>query len=77
MVEEIRANGGEAVASYESVADFKASQQIIQRALDAFGRLDILVNNAGVFRSGFIEDLDEDDFDTSNRRPRKRYVQSV
>jgi NAD(P)-dependent dehydrogenase (short-subunit alcohol dehydrogenase family) len=64
VVEEIRAKGGEAVASYESVADFKASQQIIQRALDAFGRLDILVNNAGVFRSGFIEDLDEDDFDT-------------
>jgi len=48
VVEEIRAAGGTAVASMDSVATPEGAQAIIQTALDAFGRLDILVNNAGI-----------------------------
>src|SRR5215218_8473110 len=51
-VAEIHRRGGEAVASYESVADYQAAGRIIQTALNVFGRLDILVNNAGIFRDG-------------------------
>lgn len=46
VVHEIIKMGGRAVASFESVTD--DANIIIQRALDAFGRLDIVVNNAGI-----------------------------
>ncbi|MEA2627504.1 MAG: hypothetical protein QOD06_3549 [Candidatus Binatota bacterium] len=62
-VEEIRANGGEAVASHDSVADFAAAGRIIQTAVDSFGRIDVLVNNAGIVRDRSIVKMTEDDFD--------------
>src|ERR1700746_1922895 len=46
VVAEIRKAGGEAVASYASVADEASAQSIIDTAMKAWGRLDILVNNA-------------------------------
>ena len=63
VVAQIREQGGEAVASYGSVADFEAARGIIQTALDAFGRLDILVNNAGIFRDILFHQMTEDDWD--------------
>jgi NAD(P)-dependent dehydrogenase (short-subunit alcohol dehydrogenase family)/putative sterol carrier protein len=50
VVEEIGALGGEAVASYDSVATVAGGEAIINRALEAFGRVDILINNAGILR---------------------------
>jgi NAD(P)-dependent dehydrogenase (short-subunit alcohol dehydrogenase family) len=50
VVKEIKAAGGNAVASYGSVAVEKEAESIIQTAIDNFGRIDILVNNAGVIR---------------------------
>jgi len=50
VVQEIRAAGGEAVASYDSVATPEGGENIIKTALDAFGRVDILINNAGILK---------------------------
>src|SRR3984885_1824835 len=50
VVAEIKAAGGQAVASYASVAEMEAAQSIIDTAVDTWGRLDILVRNAGVLR---------------------------
>jgi NAD(P)-dependent dehydrogenase (short-subunit alcohol dehydrogenase family) len=56
VVEEIRAAGGEAVASYDSVATPDGAEAIIATAVDAFGGLDIVVNNAGLLHtSPFLE----------------------
>jgi len=44
---EIVADGGEAVADTNSVADPDGARRAIATAIDAYGRLDILVNNAG------------------------------
>lgn len=63
VVDEIREAGGEAVASYDSVASVEGGQAIFQRAIDAFGGLDILVNNAGILRDRTLFKLEEADWD--------------
>lgn len=58
VVEEIRAAGGTAVASHDSVTD---GDKIVQTALDHFGRIDVVVNNAGILRDksfAKMEDID-------------------
>ena len=62
VVAEIRAAGGEAVASFESVATPEGAVAIVQTALDAFGGLDILVNNAGILRDRTFAKMELDDF---------------
>jgi NAD(P)-dependent dehydrogenase (short-subunit alcohol dehydrogenase family) len=54
VADEIRAAGGRAAASTDSVADWSSAGRIVQAALDAFGRLDVVVNNAGILRDRFF-----------------------
>ncbi|MGH7898723.1 MAG: SDR family NAD(P)-dependent oxidoreductase [Candidatus Binatia bacterium] len=63
VVEEINKAGGQAIANYDSVADFAAAERIIKSAVDSFGRIDILVNNAGILRDRSIVKMSEEDFD--------------
>ncbi|HUI26172.1 MAG TPA: SDR family oxidoreductase [Candidatus Kryptonia bacterium] len=49
-VKEIRDQGGEAIANYDSVSTPEGGEAIIEAALDKFGRVDIVINNAGVLR---------------------------
>jgi NAD(P)-dependent dehydrogenase (short-subunit alcohol dehydrogenase family) len=60
---EIKRQGGEAVASFESVADYEGAKRIVRTALDSFGRLDILVNNAGITQHRLLLDMTEEDWD--------------
>jgi NAD(P)-dependent dehydrogenase (short-subunit alcohol dehydrogenase family) len=63
VVDEIKAAGGEAVANYDSVADEAGAKNIVQTAMDTFGRLDVLVNNAGVLRDKSMLKMNAIDFD--------------
>jgi NAD(P)-dependent dehydrogenase (short-subunit alcohol dehydrogenase family) len=63
VVEEIRAKGGEAVASYDSVASWDGAQAIIRTAMDTWGRVDALVNNAGILRDKAFQNMDVEDFE--------------
>ena len=63
VVEVIKSRGGEAVANYDSVADFDGAENIIETAIDAFGRLDVLVNNAGILRDKMMFSMSPEDFD--------------
>lgn len=63
VVEAIRKAGGEAVASYDSVASMAGGKAIVERALDAFGGVDIVVNNAGVLRDRMIFNMSEEEWD--------------
>jgi len=57
VVDEIKAEGGEAVANYDSVATPEGGRAIVQTALDTFGRVDIVVNNAGILRDTSFKNL--------------------
>jgi NAD(P)-dependent dehydrogenase (short-subunit alcohol dehydrogenase family) len=57
-VDEITAAGGEAVASYDSVATPEGGAAITQTALDAFGTVDIVINNAGILRDKSFVNLE-------------------
>src|SRR5688500_12522911 len=63
VVDEIRRGGGEAVASYDSVATMAGGQAIVKAATDAFGRVDIVVNNAGILRDRMIFNMSEEEWD--------------
>ena len=62
VAEEIRAAGGEALASEASVTDFEAVEAMVRQALEAWGRVDILVNNAGILRDKTFAKMDLADF---------------
>jgi NAD(P)-dependent dehydrogenase (short-subunit alcohol dehydrogenase family) len=63
VVAEIRAAGGEAVASYDSVATREGADGIVWAATSRFGGIDVLVNNAGILRDRTVLNMSEDDFD--------------
>ena len=60
-VGDIRAAGGDAVASYDSVATAEGGAAIVQTALDAYGTVDIVINNAGILRDASFAKLTEAD----------------
>jgi NAD(P)-dependent dehydrogenase (short-subunit alcohol dehydrogenase family) len=64
VVREIRAAGGTAVASTDSVATPEGGAAIVQSAIDAFGRIDILVHNAGNVRGAPLKEMSQADFDS-------------
>jgi NAD(P)-dependent dehydrogenase (short-subunit alcohol dehydrogenase family) len=47
VVDEIKAAGGDAVACTASVATPEGGAQIVEAALDSWGRIDVLIHNAG------------------------------
>jgi NAD(P)-dependent dehydrogenase (short-subunit alcohol dehydrogenase family) len=63
VVDAIRADGGEAVASTASVATRNGAAAIIATALDRYGRIDILIHNAGNVRRGSLKEMSYSDFD--------------
>jgi glucose 1-dehydrogenase len=55
-VEGIQSTGGKVLAFPADVSDADQVRQLMQKAVDAFGRLDILVNNAGLeYKHPFTE----------------------
>ena len=63
VVAEIKAGGGEAVANYQSVATMEGGENIVQTALDNFGKLDIVVTPAGILRDRMVFNMTEREWD--------------
>lgn len=57
VVGEIEALGGKAIAAMADVGDQAQVNAMVERALEAFGRVDILVNNAGMRAAQGIADM--------------------
>ncbi len=54
---EIEAAGGTVLAVPGDVTAPETCRQIVERAIDAFGRLDVLINNAGISMRGRFEEV--------------------
>ncbi len=59
----IEENGGKAHLVQCDVADYAATEIMIQDLIKEFGRIDILVNNAGITRDNLVMKMTEEDFD--------------
>jgi len=59
----ITERGGVAVANYADVGDEQDTQDLVDQAIGAFGRLDIVVNNAGIVRDRAVWNMTPEDFD--------------
>ncbi len=62
VVAEIKAAGGEAIADGASVTDDAGVANLIQRAMDLYGRIDVLIANAGILRDKSFSKMEGSDF---------------
>jgi NAD(P)-dependent dehydrogenase (short-subunit alcohol dehydrogenase family) len=63
VVDEIRNDGGRAVANYSSVASADGAAEIVATALDEFGAVHGIVSNAGILRDGAFHKLTQENWD--------------
>ncbi len=62
VVNGIIAAGGEAIVNGGDVSDFDSAGEIVQSAIDTFGKLDILVNVAGILRDRMLTNMTPDEW---------------
>ena len=62
VVDEIKANGGTAIALQADVSNEQQVQSMFQQMYHAFGTIDILVNNAGLQKDSAFQDMSLDDW---------------
>jgi len=59
LVEQLRAEGGQAIAVQADVADRAAVEAMVRITEETFGPVTLLVNNAGISRQGLFQDVDD------------------
>lgn len=62
VVDEIKAAGGMAAASTDSIATKEGAERIVQSALDHFGRVDAVINNAGFLRDRMFYNMSDEEW---------------
>ncbi len=60
LVEEVRHDGGKALAVHANVAEKHEVEGMVERAVSELGPIDILVNNAAIYYSGTMLTLDNE-----------------
>lgn len=63
LVEEIKADGGEAIYVPTDMTSEEAMDNLINAAIEAYGKIDILYNNAGIAFSAPLMQYPQDKFD--------------
>ncbi|HKP07291.1 MAG TPA: SDR family NAD(P)-dependent oxidoreductase [Microbacterium sp.] len=62
-VDEIRAEGGRAIAVVAAVGSTQSARTLVEAAIEEYGRLDALVTNAGILRDNVLWKMGDDAFD--------------
>ena len=63
VVEEIQAEGGQAIANYGSVTNRDDAKAMVEDTVSAFGKIDILIANAGILRDKSFKNMDDEMWD--------------
>lgn len=63
VVDEIKSQGGEAIANYNDISSFEGAHSVVKDALKAYGTVDILINSAGILRDKSFLKMDMKDFE--------------
>lgn len=63
VAKELGSDEGRAIYVQTDVTDSKSIQNMINKTVEAFGRLDVLVNNAGYHLSKSVENTSEEEWD--------------
>lgn len=63
VVDQFTEMGGEAKGFVSNVTQAEEAQQLIDKTIEAFGKVDILVNNAGITRDNLLMRMKEDEWD--------------
>ncbi len=63
VADEIRAAGGQAVASTADITTAEGADSLIRQAIEEFGALHVLVNNAGILRDRTIVNMTDAEWD--------------
>jgi NAD(P)-dependent dehydrogenase (short-subunit alcohol dehydrogenase family) len=63
VVDQIRADGGEAIANGDDVSDFEGARRLVESAVEHFGDLHVLVNNAGILRDRMLVNMTAEEWD--------------
>ena len=63
VVEEIKAEGGQAIANYGSVTNRDDAIALVEDTVSAFGKIDILIANAGILRDKSFKNMDDEMWD--------------
>jgi NAD(P)-dependent dehydrogenase (short-subunit alcohol dehydrogenase family) len=61
VVDEIVADGGEAIADTSDVSSFAGGRAAVAAGVAAFGKVDIVINNAGLAGAASIDSVEESD----------------
>src|SRR3569833_1189186 len=63
VVDQIRADGGAAIANGDDVSDFEGARRLVDAAVEHFGDLHVLVNNAGILRDRMLVNMTAEEWD--------------
>ncbi|MEM8594195.1 MAG: SDR family oxidoreductase [Pseudomonadota bacterium] len=64
VVDEIKANGGEAQVNTSDITNYEDSKHALQQAIESYGDLHVVLNNAGVNRDRMFASMTEAEWDT-------------
>lgn len=62
VVKEINEGGGVAMGRDVDVSDHRSAEELVEFAVDTYGRLDILINAAGILRDRMVFNMSEEEW---------------